>query len=74
MSVTQEPLDPPVGTDDVDDVMLTSAGPHVLAQNRDADVMLTSACQWTSHSVTRVSPGLIQPFSFSEMDLIFGNS
>ena len=43
MSVTQEPLDPPVGTDDVDDVMLTSAGPHLSAQNRDADVMLTSA-------------------------------
>ena len=43
MSVTQEPLDPPVGTDDVDDVMLTSAGPHLSAQNRDDDVMLTSA-------------------------------
>ena len=27
---------------------------------------------WTSHSVTRVSPGLIQPFSFLEMDLILG--
>ena len=27
MTVTQEPPVPPVGTDDVDDVMLTSAGP-----------------------------------------------
>ena len=44
MTVTQEPMVPPVGTDDVDDVMLTSTGPHLLAQNRDADVMLTSAC------------------------------
>ena len=43
LSETQEPLDPPVGTDDVDDVMLTSAGPHLSARNRDADVMLTSA-------------------------------
>ena len=42
MLVTQEPLDPPVGTDDVDDVMLTSAGPHLSARNRDDDVMLTS--------------------------------
>ena len=71
MSVTQEPLDPPVGTDDVDDVMLTSAGPHLSAQNRDDDVMLTSRWRqhavWTSHSVTRVSPGLIQPFPFLEM-------
>ena len=44
MSVTQEPLDPPIGTDDVDDVMLTSAEPHLSARNRDDDVMLMSAC------------------------------
>ena len=43
MLVAQEPLDPPDGTDDVDDIMLTSAGPHLSAQNRDDDVMLTSA-------------------------------
>ena len=41
MSVTQEFLDPPVRTDDVADIMLTSAGPHLSAQNQDADVMLT---------------------------------
>ena len=29
--------------DNVDDVMLTSAGPHLSARNRDADVMLMSA-------------------------------
>ena len=40
MSVTQEPLDPRVGTDDVDDVMLTSAGPHLSARNRDDDVSM----------------------------------
>ena len=34
---------PPVGVDDVDDVMMTLAGPHLSARNRDADVMLTSA-------------------------------
>ena len=44
MSVTQEPLDPPIGTDDVDDVMLTLARPHLSVRNRDADVMPTSAC------------------------------
>ena len=43
MTVTQEPPVPPVGTDDVDDIMLTSAGPHLSARNRDADVMLMSA-------------------------------
>ena len=43
MSVTQEPLDPPIETDDVDDVMLMSAGPRLSARNRDDDVMLTSA-------------------------------
>ena len=43
MSVIREPLDPPVRTDDVADVMLTSAGPHLSARNRDADIMLTSA-------------------------------
>ena len=59
MSVTQEPLAPPVGNDDVDDVKMTSAGPHLSARSRDDDV--------TSHSVTRVSPGLIQPFPFLEM-------
>ena len=37
LSVTQEPLDPPVGTDDVDDIMLTSAGPHLSARNQDND-------------------------------------
>ena len=63
MSVTQEPLGPPVENDDVDDVMLTSAGPHLSARSRDDDVMLMSHWRqhatWTSHSVTRVSPGLI---------------
>ena len=34
---------PPVGVDDVDDVMLTSARPHLSARNHDADIMLTSA-------------------------------
>ena len=38
-----ESLDPPVGIDDVADVMLTSAGPHLSARNRDADVMLMLA-------------------------------
>ena len=42
MSVTQESLDPRVGTDDVADVMLTSAGPHLSARNRDDDIMLMS--------------------------------
>ena len=41
MSVTQESLGPPVRTDDVADVMLTSAGPHLSARNRENDVMLT---------------------------------
>ena len=45
MSVPLEPLDPPVRTDDVADVMLTSAGPHLSAWNRDADIMLMSAAQ-----------------------------
>ena len=71
LSVTQWFLAPPVGVDDVDDLMLTSAGPHLSARNRDANVMLTSCgrqqAMWTNHSVTRVSPGLIQPFPFSEM-------
>ena len=39
LSETQEPLDPPVGTDDVADIMLTSAGPHLSARIRDDDVM-----------------------------------
>ena len=41
MSVTQESLGPLVRTDDVAHVMLTSAGPHLSARNRDDDVMLT---------------------------------
>ena len=66
MTVTQEPPVPPIGTDDVDDVKLTSVGPHLSALNRDDDAMLMSCWRqhatWTSHSVTRVSPGLIQPY------------
>ena len=48
MSVTRESLDPPVGIDDVADVMLMSAGPHLSARNRDDDVSmprgLVTAC------------------------------
>ena len=73
MSVTLEPLDPPVETDDIDDVMLTSAGPHLSDRNRDDDVMRQHAT-WASHSVTHVSPGLIQPFSNFKNDLNFRNS
>ena len=75
MLVTQEPLGPPVGTDDVDDVMLTSAGPHLSARNRDGDVMLT-----TSNHVDQPQRDMCQTrinlafFPFSEIDLIFGNS
>jgi hypothetical protein len=43
MPVTQESLDPLVGADDVDDVMLMSAGTHLSARNRYDNVMLTSA-------------------------------
>jgi hypothetical protein len=43
MLVTQESLDPLVGTNDVDDVMLTTAGTHLSARNLYDSVMLTSA-------------------------------
>jgi hypothetical protein len=42
MSVTQESLDPLVRTDDVDDVMLTSAGTHLLARNIYDSVIMMS--------------------------------
>ena len=63
MSVTQEPLDPPVGTDDVDDVMLTSAGPHLSARNRDVDVMLTSACHVDQSQRDTCQPRINSAFS-----------
>ena len=74
MSVTQEPLDPPVGTDDVADVMLTSARPHLSAQNRDDDVMLTSACHVDQSQGDTCQPRINSAFSIFRNDLKFGNS
>ena len=75
MSVTQEPLDPPVGTDDVADVMLTSVGPHLLAQNRDDDVMLTtSACHMDQSQRDACQPRINSVFFIFRNDLNFRNS
>ena len=70
MSVTQELLDPPVGTDDVDDVMLTSAGPHLSAQNRDDDVM----CHVDQSQRDTCQPRINSAFSIFRNDLNFRNS
>ena len=74
MSVTQEPLVPPVGMDDVDDVMLTSAGPHLSARNRDDDVMLTSACHVDQSQRETCQPRINFAFSIFRNDINFGNS
>ena len=74
MSVTQEPLAPPVGMDDIDDVMLTSAGPHLLARNRDADVMLASACHVDQSQCDTCQPRINLAFSIFRDELNFGNS
>ena len=53
-------------TNQDDDVKLMSAGPTCQPQFSLDDAMLTSCWRqratWTSHSVTRVSPGIIQPY------------
>ena len=74
MLVTQEPLDPPVGIDDVDDIMLTSAGPRQSAQNRDDDVMLTSACHVDQSQRDTSQPRNNLAFSIFRNELNFGNS
>ena len=69
MSVTQEPLDPPVRTDDVADVMLTSAGPHLSARNRDDDVMLTSSCHVDQSQSDTCQPRINSAFFIFREDL-----
>ena len=74
MSVTPEPLDPPVRTDDVADVILTSAGPHLSARNQDADVMLTSACHVDQSQRDMCQPRIKSAFSIFRDDVNFRNS
>ena len=74
MLVTQEPLDPPVRTDDVADIMLTSAGPHLSARNRDADVMLMSACHVGQSQRDTCHPRINSAFSIFRNELNLGNS